>query len=78
MVRTYKNADASAYTTDNCMRNLAIWMNGTEVVHERWNNITTVNVTANGTINYGSLVDGPDMAAGIGYGMCPQQGVWYK
>jgi hypothetical protein len=78
MVRVYKNADASPYTADSCIRNLAIWMNGTEVVHERWNNITYVNITNNGTINHGSLIDGLDMANVLGYGVCPLNGVWFK
>jgi hypothetical protein len=78
MVRVYKNADASPFSSYSCIRNMAIWMNGTEVVHERWNNITTVNSTNNGTMSYGSLLDGLDMAASAGgYGVCPANGIWY-
>jgi hypothetical protein len=73
----YKNADASPFTTYSCIRNIAIWMNGTEVVHERWNNITTVNSTNNGTMNFGSLLAGLDMEDGIGYGVCPVNGISY-
>jgi hypothetical protein len=78
LIRVYKNADASPYTSDSCIRNIAIWMNGTEVVHERWNNITNVNITNNGTINFGSLLAGLDMYDGVGFGVCPANGILYQ
>jgi hypothetical protein len=76
MVRVYLNG-APRTASHVCIRNFAIWMNGTEVVHERWNNITTVNVTGNGTYEFGNNREVLDMSDGVGYGGCPTNGMYF-
>jgi hypothetical protein len=76
MVRVYLNG-APGFPSHVCIRNFAIWMNGTELVHERWNNITIVNVTGNGTYLYGNNREVLDMSDGVGYGGCPANGMYF-
>ena len=84
MIRTFKNNPAIADETSsstywyvyNCMANVVIWINGTEVVHERSNNITTVTAFSNGTVDGGSMANVLSTVYNAG-GACGDSGMYY-
>jgi hypothetical protein len=84
MITVFKNdpaiADETVSTTHMylyaCMANVAIWMNGTEVVHTRSNNITAVSAYSNGTVDAGSLANALTTNADT-VGVCGDNGVYY-
>ncbi len=84
MIRTFKNnpaiadetADATYWYPYNCMSNVAIWINGTQVVHTKSNNITSLTASANGTVDGGSLANALTTVYNAG-GTCGDDGMIY-
>jgi hypothetical protein len=84
MIRVFKNdpavvdetVDTTYMYTYACMANVAIWINGTEVVHTASNNITTLTAYSNGTVDAGSVANALTTNNNI-LGLCGDSGVYY-
>jgi hypothetical protein len=83
-IRVFKNnpsiadetRDSSYFYWYACMTNVAIWINGTEVAHTPYNNITTVKAYSNGTLDGGSLADTLTTTSNL-FGACGDEGIYW-